>query len=285
MSHNFERTQAIIEELRADIDFELDDVLVKIVNGLPEGYFRSFSNHDLLKPLKALLALGICQLDEEIQLTSDGGRQLTVVANRNYPGQLAAILKRLPDEPALMGARVFTSKAHDFIIDLFEFKQQASTDQPAISSIAIAQLIEDVASITNQSTDSIAEFVSHYDRHNRILKYPNQVAEHFLAFNEIEHSRDVVVRCKLDTQCKPGTQTKLTQITVSLGSATGKEVFQRSAEFLGNQKLDIERAWLHDLFPLDANSHVAIASFLVDSSARSELDFDALSKELEQFIG
>lgn len=279
MSDNFERTQAIIEELRADIDFELDDVLVKIVNGLPEGYFRSFSNHDLLKPLKALLALGICQLDEEIQLTSDGGRQLTVVANRNYPGQLAAILKRLPDDPALMGARVFTSKAHDFIIDLFEFKHQASEDQPAISSIAIAQLIEDVASITNHSTDSIAEFVSHYDRHNRILKYPNQVAEHFLAFNEIEHSQDVVVRCKLDTQ------TKQTQITVSLGSATGKEVFQRSAEFLGNQKLDIERAWLHDLFPLDANSHVAIASFLVDPSAKSDLDFEALSKELEQFIG
>ena len=278
MSDNFERTQAIIEELRADIDFELDDVLVKIVNGLPEGYFRSFSNHDLLKPLKALLALGICNLDEEIQLSSDGGRQLTVVANRNYPGQLAAILKRLPDEPALMGARVFTSKAHDFIIDLFEFKYQASKDQPAISSVAIAQLIEDVASITNQSTDSIAEFVSHYDRHNRILKYPNQVAEHFLAFDEIEDSRDVVVRCKLDAQ------TKLAQITVSLGDVTGKEVFQRSAEFLGKHELDIERAWLHDLFPLDANSHVAIASFLVDSSAGSDLDFEVLSKELEQFV-
>ena len=278
MSDNFERTQAIIEELRADIDFELDDVLVKIVNGLPEGYFRSFSNHDLLKPLKALLALGICQLDEEIMLSSDGGRQLTVVANRNYPGQLAAILERLPDESALMGARVFTSKAHDFIIDLFEFKHEASNDQPAISSIAIAQLIEDVASITNHSTDSIAEFISHYDRHNRILKYPNQVAEHFLAFNEIEDSRDVVVRCKLDAQ------TKLTQITVSLGDVTGKELFQRSAKFLGEQELDIERAWLHDLFPLDANSHVAIASFLVDSSARTDLDFEALSKELEQFI-
>ena len=177
-----------------------------------------------------------------------------------------------------MGARVFTSKDHDFIIDLFEFSGRANTDQPAISSVATAQLIEDVASITNQSTDSITEFVSHYNRHNRILKYPNQVAEHFLAFNEIEHSQDVVVRCKLDAE------TKQTQITVSLGNATGKEVFQGSAEFLGKQELDIERAWLHDLFPLDAASHVAIASFLVDSSARPDLDFETLSKELEQFI-
>ena len=53
MSDNYERTQAIIEELRADIDFELDDVLAKIVNGLPEGYFRSFSNHDLLKAVES----------------------------------------------------------------------------------------------------------------------------------------------------------------------------------------------------------------------------------------
>ena len=279
MSDNFERTQAIIEELRADIDFELDDVLAKIVNGLPEGYFRSFSNHDLLKPLKALLALNICQLDEEIMLSSDNRRQVTVVANRNHPGQLANILGRLPDEPALMGARVFTSKAHDFIIDLFEFKYHANNDQPAISDIDITQLVEDVVAITNHSTDAITEFVSHYDRHNRVLKYPNQVAEHFLAFNEIEHSQDIVVRCKLDTQ------TKQTQITVSLSNATGKEVFQRSAEFLGKQELDIERAWLHDLFPLDATSHVAIASFLVDSSANSDLDFDALSKALEEFIG
>ena len=243
MSDNYERTQAIIEELRADIDFELDDVLAKIVNGLPEGYFRSFSNQELLKPLKALLALNICQLDEEIVLSSDNGRQLTVVANRNYPGQLAAILNRLPNEPALMGARVFTSKEHDFIIDLFEFRHQASREQPDISSSAISQLIEDVASITNHPADLITQFVSHYDQHNRILNYPNQVAEHFLAFNEIEDSQDVVVRCKLDAQ------TKQTQITVSLPNATGKEVFQRSAEFLGNQKLDIERAWLHDFFP------------------------------------
>lgn len=279
MSENFERTQAIIEELRADIDFELDDVLVKIVNGLPEGYFRSFSNHDLLKPLKALLALGICHLDEEIMFSSKDDRHITVVANQNYPGQLAAILERLPNEPPLLGARVFTSKSHDFIIDLFEFKHQPNEDQPAASSIAIAQLIEDVASITNHTTDSISKFVSHYDRHNRILKYPNQVAEQFLAFHEIEHSQDVVVRCKLDAQ------TKQTQITVSLGSATGKEVFQRSAEFLGKKELNIERAWLHDLFPLDATSHVAIASFLVDSSESAKLDFKDLAKELEQFIG
>jgi len=254
MTDNFARTQAIIEELRADIDFELDDVLVKIVHGLPEGYFRSFSNHDLLKPLKALLALGICNLDDEITLSSDDKRHLTVVANQNYPGQLA-------------------------IIDLFEFKQEPSQNQPAAKPIAIAQLVEDVASITKHSTESITEFVSHYDLHNRILKYPNQVAEQFLAFNEIEHSQDVVVRCK------PDAQTKQTQITVSLGSATGKEVFQRSAEFLGQQNLDIERAWLHDLFPLDDTSHVAIASFLVDTSARSDLNLESLAKEIEQFVG
>jgi hypothetical protein len=277
MSQNFERTQEIIEELRADIDFELDDSLVKIVNGLPESYFRSFSDHDLLKPLKALLALGICHLDEEILLRSDDGRYVTVVANRNYPGQLAKILERLRDDIPLLGARVFTSKDHDFIIDLFEFKI-SSVNLPAAGDDDVLALVEAVVDTTGKPAETIAEFVSHYDRHNRILKYPEQVAEQLLAFEEIEHSQDVAVRWNRE----PGS--KVVQLTVSLGSSTGRFVFQRSAEFLGQQNLDIERAWLDDIFPLDENFHVAIASFLVDVGNQAELDFDAVAEQLKSFV-
>jgi len=275
MSNNFERTQTIIEDLRADIDFELDDVLVKIVNGLPEAYFRSFSNVDLLKPLKALLALGICQLDDEIMLRSDDGNQITVVANRNYPGQLANILKRLPDQSPLLGARVFTSKDHDFIIDLFEYKNKSS-DQPAASDSDLEQLIEDVAGILGKSADTVSEFVGHYDRHNRILRYPEQVVEQFLAFNDIEHSKDAVVRFSNVPD------SKMIQLTVSLGCSTAKQVFQQSAEFLGQRDMDIERAWMHDIFPLGGNVHAAIASFLVDDSALSNFDFDVAADQLKQ---
>jgi hypothetical protein len=277
MTQNFERTQEIIETLRADIDFELDDSLAKIVNGLPESYFRSFSNLDLLKPLKALLALRICNLDDEILLRSEDQRHLTVVANQNYPGQLAGILKQLPDDVPLLGARVFTSKDHDFIIDLFEFKMD-STEQPPANDDDVQDLVEDVSKATGKSIDVITDFVSHYDRHNRILKYPEQVAEQFLAFGEIEHSRDVAVRWNQVAE------SSMVQLTVSLGSSTGKHVFMRSAEFLGEQKLDIERAWLDDIFPPDDSFHVAIASFLVDVNGKLDLNFDLVATELESYI-
>lgn len=277
MTQNFERTQEIIETLRADIDFELDDSLSKIVNGLPESYFRSYSNLDLLKPLKALLALSICNLDDEILLRSDDHCHLTVVANQNYPGQLAGILKQLPDDAPLLGARVFTSKDHDFIIDLFEFKTD-SAKQPLANDDDVQHLVEAVAAATGKSMDVISDFVSHYDRHNRILKYPEQVAEQFLAFEEIEHSRDVVVRWNQVAD------SSMVQLTVSLGSSTGRYVFLRSAEFLGEQKLDIERAWLDDIFPPDDSFHVAIASFHVDVNSKLELNFDQVAAELEAFI-
>lgn len=277
MPQNFERTQEIIEGLRADIDFELDDSLAKIINGLPESYFRSFSNLDLLKPLKALLAISICNLDDEILLRSNDKRQITVVANRNYPGQLAGILKRLPADAPLLGARVFTSKDQDFIIDLFEFKTE-SEQQPPANDDDVQDLVEAVSGTTGKPVNVITDFVSHYDRHNRILKYPEQVAEQFLAFEEIEHSRDVAVRWNR----VPDSST--VQLTVSLGSSTGRNVFLRSAEFLGQQTLDIERAWLDDIFPSDENFHVAIASFLVSGNSKLDLDFDTIANALESFV-
>ena len=35
-----QRAYEIVEELRADIDFELDDVITRIVRGLPRGLFH-----------------------------------------------------------------------------------------------------------------------------------------------------------------------------------------------------------------------------------------------------
>ena len=132
MSEEIEhRAYEIVEELRADIDFELDDVIASIVRGLPEDYFKMLSRDDQLRQLKALLAMGVCNLDEEIMLRSDDGRQIAVVTRKNYPGLLANILKRIPTESELIGAKIFTSTGHDFIIDVFEFKPNGQSEQIA----------------------------------------------------------------------------------------------------------------------------------------------------------
>lgn len=264
MNTNFERTQSIVETLRADIDFELDDVIAKIVQGLPDDYFVSLSPADQLKPLKGLLALGICQLDDEILMRSEVGDKVAVVANRNYPGQLANILKRLPDDYSLTGAKIFTSKEHDFIIDVFDF--QSTLVQPDCV-IAIDHLVEEVSEIVGRTQEEIREFVSHYPPQSPILSSAKQVAEQFMAYDEIEQATDTAIRwIKSQTSDR-------TRITVSAGNATARDLLQCTAEFLGDRQLDIEQAWLHDI-PLDptTDTHVAIVSFQVDGDVPEKID-------------
>ena len=90
------RTYDLVEELRADIDFELEDVITEIVRELPEDYFQRVRRKDQLIHLKALLALSFCKLQEELMFRSSDGVHTAVIARQNYSGQLASILKRMP---------------------------------------------------------------------------------------------------------------------------------------------------------------------------------------------
>jgi hypothetical protein len=273
-----QRAYEIVEELRADIDFELDDVISRIVRGLPEDYFTTLSRQDQLTQLKALLAMGICNLKEEIMLRYDNGRNIAVVSRQNYPGLLANILKRLPKDAMMVRAKIFTSIESDFIIDLFEFKSEnlGDVDQP-IRHPEVEQTIEEVAQATGRNIDQIRKFVSHYHLGNRILRSPKEVTEQFLAFDGIDHSNDIVVRW-IEVPGAPQTR-----VTISAKRAEARDVFQMTAEFLAGRGLDIHQAYLHDI-PVDANSRIAIASFLVSGSLDENGTLEAAATKLADFL-
>ncbi len=271
MSEDIEqRAYKIVEELRADIDFELDDVIAQIVRGLPEDYFKMLSRDDQLRQLKALLAMGVCNLDEEIMLRSDDGRQIAVVARKNYPGLLANILKRIPSETELIGAKIFTSTEHDFIIDVFEFKPVGPSEKVTqVDSAEVETTIEEVAKVVRKSVEQVREFVSHYHPGNRILSSPKDVAEQFLVFLDSERSKETAVRWIAVEGAN------LSRVTISSGSRLARDLFRKTAEFLAKRSLDIERAYLHDI-PMDQDTRMAIASFLVCGPRNGSLPPDAL---------
>ena len=111
------RAHGLVEELRAEVDFEIDDVIANIIRDLPEEYFRSLAHEVQLTHLKALLAISICNLKRRLTLRSDDDRHIAVISRQNYKGLLAKIIAGLPDEQPLIGAKIFTSITHDFIID------------------------------------------------------------------------------------------------------------------------------------------------------------------------
>lgn len=257
-----QRAHEIVEDLRADIDFELDDVIARIVRGLPEDYFKMLSRDDQLRQLKALLAMGVCNLSEEIMLRSDDGQQIAVVARKNYPGLLANLLKRIPADQELIGAKIFTSTDHDFIIDLFEFKPIEKSEPVApVEWVDLESTIEAVVNKVGAPIDQVRDFVSQYHPGNRILSSPSDVADQFLVCLDSQRTKDTAVRW---ISVGGG---EASRVTVASSSRSARDVFRKTAEFLAMKAWDVDQAYLHD-FPREEDAHMAVASFLVAGPTR-----------------
>lgn len=277
MSHNtIQRAHDLVEELRAEVDFEIDDVITDIIRNLPEEYFAALAHEDQLTHLKALLAISICNLNSELTLRSDDGRHVAVVARQNYPGLLAKIVTKLPDSQPLIGAKIFTSKTHDFIIDLFEFR----TDCPSQfangpSRLDIEDTINEVAKLTGESVAELSSFAAYYPPGSRVLESPTEIKEHFLAFREARNSKGTAVRWVE----KPDSSFR--KITVSTGNMRARDLFLKTAIFLSEHQADIEQAFLDD-FPIDSYNHIAISSFVIEIN--SQPDPAKLSNQLATYL-
>lgn len=252
-----QRAHDLVEELRAEVDFEIDDVIANIIRNLPEEYFQSLSLEDQLTHLKALLAISICNLNTELTLRSQDGRHIAVVARQNYPGLLANIISHLPTDQMLIGAKIFTSKTHDFIIDLFEFKSSTANDSiKPVTQLELEHLVETVSKATGKPTDQVAEFVSFYRPASRVLQSSDRVREHFLAYEEARKSKDIAIRW-------PGEQLDgMTKLIVSAGHLKPRKLFLKITEFLATQNVDVEQAYLDD-FRSGLRDHFAISYFLI----------------------
>lgn len=258
-----QRAHSLVEELRAEVDFEIDDVIANIIRNLPEEYFASLAHQDQLTHLKALLAMRICNLKRELTLHSEDGRHIAVVARDNYPGLLAKIVTKLPDTQPLIGAKIFTSITHDFIIDLFEFRQEASqSPSHGPSQLDIEDTIGQVSQMTGMPVSEIKSFVASYPPGSHVLKLPSEVKEHFLAFREARKNKGTAVRWIE----KPDSE--FSKITASTGKMRAKDLFLKTSAFLSQHQADIDQAFLDD-FPIDETNHIAVSSFVirVESSA------------------
>lgn len=252
------RTYELIEELRAEIDFELEDVITEIVRELPEEYFLRIKHADQIIHLKALLALSFCKLQEELMFRSSDGVHVAVIARQNYSGQLANILSRLPSDQPLVGAKIFTSRSHNFIIDLFEFaaEPQSSEDELSLRQ-SMQSAAEELAVKLDQDVDCVADFLTHYTPNSQILEHRNSLAEHFLTYQQLCDAGKPAVRV---TATDTENQIK---VTVASRRIDARGLVHRVAEYLGQQSFNIERAYLNDLL-FEDEAHVAIASFQIE---------------------
>lgn len=264
MSNTQQHAYEIVEELRAEIDFEIDDVIAQIVRGLPDDYFRMLSHADQLEHLKALLALGVSKIKQEITLRSDDDRIIAVVARQNYPGLLAKILKRLPNPTELVGAKIFTSKDHEFIIDLFEFNSPATDPQSEkMNDYDFEQHVHALSQHIERPPAELQHFVSQYNSNSPVFDDIDQLAAQFNAFTNVSETDDIAI--KLESIAKKSAH----RLTIASRGARAFEVFQKTADYLAEHSHDIEQAVLND-FKCPQGKRVSISSFRLPGDANLE---------------
>ena len=277
------RALDLVEELRAEIDFEIDDVIANIIRDLPDQYFRRLRRSDQLKHLKTLLAISICQLDNQISLRSKDDRHVAVIGRQDYPGLLAKIVKRLPTGQPLIAAQIFTSKTHNFIIDLFEFEvpnPDGVNDKAMVDQHEIETAVDTVSDELGVARDQIAQFVASYPRTSQVLNYPEILKGHFQAYSQLQERNKPYISWEVGDD--------VSRLTVATNKMRAREVFRRSAEFLAEKSLDINAAFLNDLAANESGGQgrASIASFAVSNSTgpltELTIDIDGLAGYLKE---
>ena len=272
---NSQHAHEIVEELRAEIDFEIDDVIAQIVRGLPDDYFRILSRADQLEHLKALLALGVSKIKQEITLRSDDDHIIAVVARQNYPGLLAKILKRLPNQKELVGAKIFTSKDHEFIIDLFEFKSSDSKQGSPDSSYSFEDQLDALSKQSQRPKPEIEHFLSQFDSNSPVFDDLDQLEAQFSAFRRVCQTGEISI--KLEQVANQSSK----RLTIASRGTRAFEVFQQTAAYLAEQSCDIEQAVLND-FKCPDEKRVSIASFGLPGNAN--LNEESCVEKLRELV-
>lgn len=230
------RVVDLIEDIRADIDFELDDAVTNIVRDLPEVYFQRIAHEDQVIHLKGLLATRICQLSGELFLPSNDGNQIAVLGRENYTGQLAKILSKLPGkETRLIGANIYTSKSHDFILDVFEFSDEEDLSLRSADPLTVELLSTAAAAPTDQVTDFLARM-----RPSTIAQGDGQnFAPLFAAYQSLSTDQ---ISVKIEQASD-----SVANVIVAVNSPSEKRTFENTAALISQYGLDIQQAELEIL--------------------------------------
>lgn len=265
-----------IQQLRSEIISEMDDRIADSLQKLPREYFQQIPREDHLQHFKALVAIKVCDIRQEITIRHSNGRRITIVSHQNHPGLLARLIRGLPNELPLVGAKIFTSTDEDFIVDVFDFQGADSTPEvpSAPNSEKHKNTVQSVAALTGAGIDDVEQFVGRYHHQHKILDSPEELAHQFVAFRETAHINDIFVLCG-------GVQDGLLKVTISAASSTTRDMLERAADFFGYRNINIVKAVCENVMHRET---IPVALLTFDIQVEQTFDADALAGELRNYL-
>ena len=225
---------------------------------MPEAYFTDIDEESRRNHLKAIIATEANGLPLDLTLRSENGLQYTFINAENYPGQLSYLLKQVAPDLSLSSAKVYTSSDGHYVLDVFDCAPQQPCDpQEPLQAQKIRELLDYLGT---QAGDITPEQIQQHVRHCTVPYILNvsarRICEDFRIIRAIRGTNETQVH---DVSLPAQGEVRL---TIGVGNASQRALFERIVSHLGHCNIDIRRAYL-DTFDDGSGDVVSLFNFFV----------------------
>ncbi len=258
---------ALVDELTRGIRETADSVVPWFLQQMPVSYFQDTDHSSQLSHLRAIIAAKASGRPIELTLRSEDGSEWTSMRPLDYPGVLAELVRELPHDRHLRAAKIHTANDGHLVLDTFEFGEAPmfDPDDPE-QARKLEQTIEYAAkNVPYFSPDEIADHMRRCQAEYVTTVTPLRVCKNWELYKRVSQTDGAAVSLEPEsdpTQCR---------ITVAVGNATQRVMFERIATRLARSSINIHRAYL-DIIDDGANGTIGLLGFVVQGPDGGPID-------------
>lgn len=261
----------IVDELMLGLRETAEEVVPWFLSHMPRMYFQDTSAETQLSHLRAIIAAKASGRPIELTLRSEDGSEWTSMRPLDYPGVLAEIVHELPHDRPLRSAKIHTATDSTLVLDTFEFGEAPmfDPDDPATGE----QQEQKVEQIIKYAQQKLPEFTA-----DQVLEHAHRCqAEYLLTVTPLRFCKNWQLFQQVSgtdgsgVYLEPESDPKQCRITVIVGNATQRVMFERIATRLARSSVNIHRAYL-DVIDDGANGSIGLLGFVVQSPDGGPID-------------
>ncbi len=244
------------EEILAGFTETLDSLLPWFVTQMPAAYFADTSEAERRVHLRAIAAARTSSQRLNITLRHEDGQRFTFLLDHDDPGLLADILAQVPKDVGLRQAKVHISADGKLAIDtvLLGDAPRFDPEDPALAERAAAIVAE--AGAQGIDPDAVRRFLTGCSADWVRAVTPLRALRSYQRFAAVAGTDDTLVILE------PEVDPRLSRIVLTVGNATPRRMFERTAAYLGAHGCNILRAFV-DVVEDPGNGFVTLLTYVL----------------------
>ncbi|TVQ52221.1 MAG: glutamate dehydrogenase [Phycisphaerales bacterium] len=260
-------SHAVVDELVQGLRETADAVVPWFLKNMPLMYFQDTDYLTQLSHLRAIIAAKASNRPLELTLRSEDGTEWTSMRPLDYPGVLAELVRDLPHDRPLRAAKIHTAMDGQLVLDTFEFGESplydpSDPDQATKRRQVVAYADEHQLDFTEEEIDHHlagcrAEYV--------LTVTPLRLNKNRALYRQVAGTDGTAI------SLEPESDPSQCRITVAVGNAGQRIMFERIARRLAHSSINIHRAYL-DVINDGSNGTISLLGFVIQGPDGGPID-------------